>query len=274
MMTMTDNVIDFRAWAQDRSRRRHPSTWVPDAPPTAIADRSPAALWRADFEVHADQHAHVTTTGMWILAPVIERSLRASLPVFQLGEIGTGGHLLDSACGVVGEDHLQALRLFVIECQEHARLLALVCAALDVDMLDEHWTERTFRATRYLRGFRVEMLAIVVAASISAKVYETIATGVGDPALSRIFTRLHADELRHLEFHAATLPEHLERWPRHTRAALRAAWFALGVASTVAVAIEHRPLLRACGSGSKRFAVDALRTLWSQNMRLFRPSNE
>jgi hypothetical protein len=267
---MTHNVIDFRAWAQARSRRRHPSTWLPQPPPTAITDRSPAALWRADFEVHADQHAEVTTAGMWILAPVVDRALRTSLPIFQIGEIGTGLHLLDEACGIVSEDHLQALRLFVIETQEHARLLALVCAALEIEMLDEHWTEQAFRTTRYLRGFRVEMLAIVLAATISAQVYEAIALGVGDPTLMRIFHRLHADELRHLEFHAATFPDHLDRLPRHTSAAIQTAWLACGVAATVAVAVEHRRLFRACGSGPLRFTLHAVRALRAQNTRLFR----
>ncbi len=267
---MTDNVIDFRAWAEARSRRRHPSTYTPDAPPSRIDDHSPASLWRADFAVHAGQHADVSTSGMWVLAPAIERALQTSLPVFQVGEIGTGQHLLDSACGVVGEDHLQALRSFVIENQEHARILALVCAALDIEMLDDHWTERLFRRGRYLRGFRVEMLMIVIAQLITAQVYEVLAHGVGDPTLSRIFARLHADELRHLEFHAATLPEHIESLPRSARNAVPPLWHIAAAAALVSVTWEHRRLLRANACPAHFFLTDTWRTIRAQGKRFFR----
>ena len=212
-----------------------------------------AALWRADFEVHADQHATLTTSGMWVLAPVIEKALANALPVFQLGEIGAGRHLLDTAVGVTSEDHLQALRFFIIESQEHARILALVCSELEIDMLEEHWTERLFRKTRYLRGFRMEMLAVVIGGIISSRIYETIADGVGDPTLSRIFTRLHDDELRHLDFHGATLPDHLDRWSTSSRRSIKAAWKMAAVAAAVAVAIEQRGLLRSCASNQRTF---------------------
>ncbi len=250
---MTDNALDFRAWAMARSRRRHPSKWTTDSAPASLSDRSPASLWRADFEVHADQHANLTTSGMWVLAPVVHAALRDALPVFQLGEIGAGRHLLDTAVGVTSQDHLQALRFFIIESQEHARILALVCAELDIPMLDEHWTERLFRKTRYLRGFRMEMLAVVIGGIISSRIYETIADGVGDPTLSRIFTRLHQDELRHLDFHDATLPDHLDRFSDPSRRSVRTAWKTAAMAAALAVSIEQRSLLRSLASDQRSF---------------------
>lgn len=265
---MTDNVIDFRAWVTARSRRRHPSSWTPGATPTRIDDHSPDALWRSDFEIHADQHANVTTSGMWVLAPVVESALRQSLPIFQLGEIGTGRHLLATACELVGEDHLQALRLFIIESQEHARLLALVCAALDIDMIDEHWTERAFRSTRHRRGPRSELLSIVIAQLISAEVYSAIAEGVGDPTLARIFNRLSADELRHLEFHSATLPRHLS-WSKPVKRIVRTGWVATARAAALAVAWEHRRLLTACGRSRRTFAAELSAAITAQAARLF-----
>lgn len=266
---MTDNVIDLHAWAQARSRRRHPSTYVADAPPSRIGDHSPAALWRADFAVHAGQHTDVTTSGMWVIAPVVEEALRSSLPIFQIGEIGTGGHLLDAACGVVSEDHLQALRSFVIENQEHARLLALICSALDIEMIDTHWAERAFRRSRYLRGYRVEMLTIVIGQLITAQIYEVLVHGVGDPALTRIFARLHADELRHLEFHAATLPSHLDEWPSTIAHAARPLWLVAATAALIAVTWENRKLLRALGCPPHFFLTDTWRTIRAQRQRFF-----
>lgn len=262
------NVIDFKAWATQRSRRRHPSRWLTTAPQPDLDDHSPAALWRADFEVHADQHAQVTTSGMWVLAPVVERALRESLPVFQLGEVGTGRHLLDTACGTVSEHHLQALRFFIIESQEHARLLALICSELDIDMIDEHWTERALRAARHHRGARLELLTIVIAQLISAEVYSMLAEGVGDPTISRIFARLHADELRHLEFHSATLPEHLEWSPRTTKVIHRA-WTGIATLATIAVVWENRRLVSACGRSHRSVFIDLRQAISAQGLRLF-----
>ena len=268
---MTDNILDFRTWALSRSRRRHPSRWTADATPPSITDRSPAALWRADFEVHADQHANVTTSGMWVLAPVVEKALGTALPIFQLGEIGTGRHLLDTAVGVTSEDHLQALRFFIIECQEHARVLALICSELDIPMLEEHWTERLFRKTRYLRGFRTEMLAVVIGGMISAQVYKTIAVGVGDQTLSRIFAKLHEDELRHLDFHAATLPDHLNRFTPSRRRSVKMMWKAIAVVASIAVSWEQRHMLRSCASSQAKFVRALIRDIGNRADALFLP---
>ena len=190
---------------------------------------------------------------MWVLAPVLQAALNKSLPIFQLGEIGAGRHLLDTAIGVASEDHLQALRFFIIESQEHARLLALVCSELDIAMIDEHWTERWFRTTRHLRGFRTEMLALVIGAMISSRMYETMAEGVGDPTLSRIFARLHADELRHLDFHNATMPQHIDRLPKSLHRSVRSVWQIVAFAAAVAVSWEQRQLLRSCNSTQRKF---------------------
>lgn len=247
------NVIDIRAWVQASSRRRHPSTWTADSPPSAITDHSPDALWRADFEVHAGQHSEVTTSGMWVLAPVVESALRRSLPVFQLGETGAGFHLLNQARGSVTDDLLCALRLFVVEEQEHARVSSLICSALDIPMLDSHWSEGLFRRVRRIRGFRLEMLMILIAEFITAEIYQVLTDGVGDPALSRLFARMHVDELRHLEFLLSILPPHLKRLPAPVRAATPQMWKLVAMGAVLAVAIEHRSLLRACGSGPTQF---------------------
>jgi|GEM_PF-354267 len=265
----TNNVVEVSAWAQARSRLRHPSTSVDDSTPPELTDHSPSGLWRADFEVHQGQHADVNTSGMWVLAPVVESALRRSLPVFQLGETGAGFHLLNQARDVVSNDLLCALRLFVIEEQEHARLHALVCQALDIPMLDDHWSERLFRRVRRVRGLRLELLMMLIAEFVAVDVYETLSDGVGDPTLSRIFARMHADELRHLEFLAAVIPPHLERLPVPVRTLTRQAWRALATVAVVVISIEHRALLRSCGSGIRHFTNKTLSTIGSQQFRFF-----
>ncbi len=228
-----------------------------------------AARWRTCFEVLEDQHAGLSLDDIGTLAPVVEAGMRASLPTFQLGETGTGSHLLKMAERVGDEDYVEALRLFIKEEQEHARLLALVCNALDISMLDSHWTDGVFQTARRLFGLRAEVLVLLVAEFVSLRFYEVLAEGVGDPTLANLFARIHADEQRHLEFHAATLPEHLERWPSTIRHVAHAGWFTLVVGSAAIVAVDHRQALRACGTSPMRFFRDVVATLRAQHRRFF-----
>ena len=229
-----------------------------------------AARWRTCFEVLEDQHADVTAEGIGPLAPIVEAGLRSSLPTFQLGETGTGSHLLKMAAKVGDEDYVEALRLFIKEEQEHARLLALVCNALDIQMLDSHWTDGVFQTVRRLFGLRAEVLVLLVAEFVSLRFYEVLAQGVGDPTLARIFARIQGDEHRHLEFHAATLPEHLDRWPSPIRSFAHVVWFTLVVGSAAVVATDHRKALRACGTSPLRFFRDVTAVLRAQHRRFFR----
>ncbi len=227
------------------------------------------ARWRADFEVHRGQHADVTTAGMWTLAPAVRDGLRSSLPTFQLGETGTGRHLLAMARREGNADYVEAMRLFVIEEQEHSRLLAMACEAVDAPLLATHWTDRVFQWARRLLGLRAEVLMLLVAELIAVCYYATLAAGVGDQVLGRIFARIHADELRHLDFHAGTLPRHLARWSTPTWWCARVVWTMTVIGSAVVVAWDHRQVLRACGSGPTRFLIGVLRLLRFHEGRFF-----
>ena len=227
------------------------------------------ARWRTCFEVLENRHAHVTTEDVGPLAPVVSAGLRASLPTFQIGETGTGSHLLTAAAKVGDDDYVEALRLFVKEEQEHARLLALVCNELDIEMLDDHWTDGVFQFVRRAFGLRGEVLTLLVAEFVSNRFYELLGEGVGDPVLSAIFEGIHQDELRHLDFHAATLPEHLNRWPTAIWKLARAIWLTLIVGATAVVAVDHRKVIRACGSSPIRFFGDVVGSLGQQHPRFF-----
>jgi len=229
------------------------------------------ARWRTCFEVLEDQHAGVSAKDIGPLAPVVEAGLRASLPTFQIGETGTGTHLLAAAAKVGDADYVEALRLFVKEEQEHARLLALVCNQLQIEMLESHWTDGVFQFVRRAFGLRGEVLTLLVAEFVSDRFYELLADGVGDPVLSSIFRSIHEDEGRHLDFHAATLPEHLDRWPAAWWSFARAIWLTLIVGSTAVVAVDHRLAIRACGSSPLRFVRDVVGSLREQHNRFFTP---
>ena len=122
---------------------------------------------------------------------------------------------------------------------------------------------------RRLFGLRAEILVLLVAEFVSLRFYEVLSEGVGDPTLANLFARIHADEQRHLEFHAATLPEHLDRWPSAIRSVAHAGWFTLVVGSAAVVAYDHRKVLKACGTSPLRFFRDVTTLLRAQHRRFF-----
>lgn len=246
------------------SPRTHPiRTTSPQAPRSDIDAR-----WRADFEVHRGQHAKVSTVGMWTLAPAVKAGLRSSIPTFQLGETGSGTHLLRTARRVGSDDYVEAMRLFVIEEQEHARMLGLVCEAVDAPLLQSHWTDRVFQWARRLLGLRAEVLMLLVAELVAVRFYSTLSTGVGDQVLGRIFARIHDDEIRHLDFHAATLPRFLNAWPTPVWWLARSIWTVAVIGTGAVVAWDHRRALRACNSGPVGFFLGVVR-LWRRHERRF-----
>lgn len=198
------------------------------------------------------------------------------MPTFQLGEMGgTGEHLLAAAREVLAEGHIspdyvESLGFFVAEEQEHARLLAMVCDQLDIPLIDGHWTDRIFQAARKRAGLRCEVLILLAAEMMGLGFYGVLASGLDDPNLARLFSRIEADERRHLNFHAGTIPDQLDRWTRPRWLLARTVWTGVLVGSAAVVAWDHRRTLRACGSGVRTFFTDMVSTIRIEVPRVFR----
>jgi len=227
------------------------------------------ARWTAEFERQRDRHAEFEIGSIGPLAPAVRRGLAHSLPIFHLGEASSGVHLMAEAERDGTGAYHQAVESFVYEEQDHARLLAMVCTSLGIDLIDDHWSDRAFRRIRRISGLRTEMLTLLVAEMIAVPFFDTLSKGVGDPALAEVFGRIHADEQRHLAFHAATLPGHLSRWSPKILKTVRMLWGATFVGSAAVVAWDHRLVLRACNSGMIRFFREALALFRQQEARYF-----
>ena len=192
--------------------------------------------------------------------------------MFQVGESGTGGHLFEAADRErVPAWYLQDLRTFVAEEQEHARLLAPVLASLGQPLRDGHWTDRVFVALRRLKSLRTEVLTLLVAELIALRYYAALRDGIDDPVLADVFARIHADELRHLEFLAATLPHRLARFRPPVAGAVRLLWNVLVTGTSVMVAVDHGSVLRAAGLRRAAFVRDVWRLRADLDRRLFGP---
>ncbi len=230
----------------------------------------PGTGWRAEFERRAGAHRDVSV-GPITLAPAAVAALGPSLATFQIGESGSGEHLMAAADAAdVDADHRRALELFVVEEQEHARLLGLILDALDRPRRRSHWSDRVFVLIRRSRSLRAEVLTLLVAEVIALRYYAALRDRNLHPALTEVFARIHADEVRHVAFHGDTLPAHLNRFGPVGRRLARLAWNTVVGGAALVVALDHGAALRLAGVGRVRFVVDVWAIRGALDRRLFR----
>jgi len=190
--------------------------------------------------------------------PAVTVPLARSLAHFQLGESGEGTTLLAHArrAWVDDPDYLAALRLFVAEEQEHARLLARLVARLGGTPVADHWTDRCFRRLRHTLGAGFDIQVLLTAEIIGA-VYYGLLRSTGDAVLRQVCELMVRDEAAHLRFHADRMATAQLRWPA-VRRALWTAQFRLLFQAVVAAAwVDHRGALRALGIPRRLFTAEA-----------------
>lgn len=220
-------------------------------------------------DLRAGRHGDVSVTTS-ILSADQRAIVGRSLATFQVGESGTGEHLFAAAAADgASAEYDAALRAFVAEEQEHARLLALVLHAIDHPLRTDHWTDRVFVLIRRIKSLRTEILTLLVAELIAIRYYEALAAGVPDPGVAEVARRIHDDEVRHVDFHAATLPARLAAFPAPVRTLVRGLWNVLVAATSVVVALDHGAALALAGTTRRGFVVDVWRLRADLDRRLF-----
>jgi hypothetical protein len=193
------------------------------------------------------------------LAPALVRSLQR----FQVGESGDGAGLVRLAELDGAPHYAEAVRLFVAEEQEHARLLAAVLAAAGEPVLDGHWSERVFVGLRRALGLRLELVVLTTAEVVALRYYRALRDGGTDPLLVELGRRVLADEQHHVPFHVDRLEEGFARTPVVGRLVAALAWWGLMAGAALVVAVGHGAALRRLGVPPARFFRDVL--------ALFRP---
>lgn len=226
-------------------------------------------MLRTTHDLRSARHADVVLDVSPLPAPD-RAALGRSLATFQLGESGTGEHLFAAAAADgASPEYDAALRAFIAEEQEHARLLELVLVSIEQPTRDSHWTDRVFVLIRRLKSLRTEILTLLVAELIAIRYYGALAGGVADPAIADVCRRIHDDEIRHVDFHAETLPPRLRTFPRPVSVLVRVLWNVLVTATSVMVALDHRAALRLAGVGPREFVVDVWALRAALDRRLF-----
>ncbi len=207
--------------------------------------------WLRNFERAA---AYRRDDPEWTLGASLAPAVAKSIQRFQVGEAGDGANLIAKAAE--DETYLKAVRLFVAEEQNHARMLAELLAAAGVPTIDAHWSDTVFVRLRRALGLRLELMVLLIAEVVALRYYRALRDGSGDRLTSEVGGRILADEERHVPFHCHRLAIGFARLPKLVRAAVFGAWRLLLAGVTMTVALDHGRALRRLGVGRLAFIAD------------------
>ncbi|MET7679975.1 ferritin-like domain-containing protein [Streptomyces sp. NPDC005423] len=215
------------------------------------------AKWVRRFEEERERRGALADPG-WGRGAVLHPAVWASLQRFQVGEDGDGANLVGKADAAGDPDYARAVRLFVAEEQNHARLLARLLAAGGMPTLNGHWSDTVFVRLRRLMGLRMELLVLTIAEVVALRYYRAVRDGTPDPLTSEVAARILSDEERHVPFHCERLHASLAELPRPCRRPVMTLWRLLLLAVTLVVAADHGPALRQLGLGRLRLVADVV----------------
>jgi hypothetical protein len=214
-----------------------------------------------EFERHKRLRAGLVER--WPIAGPLRPALVRSIQRFQAGEDGDGASLLAKTANAGDADYLAAVRLFVAEEQNHARLLRNVLACAGEETINGHWTDTIFITVRRGLGLRLELMTLMLAEVVALRYYRALRDGTDDRLLTDVAGRILADEERHVPFHVDRLRAAFAGTPLLGRLVAATFWWLLMTGATLVVAADHGPALRQLGVARHRFITEVL--------ALFRP---
>ncbi|MEU3464105.1 ferritin-like domain-containing protein [Streptomyces sp. NPDC006733] len=217
------------------------------------------AGWTRAFEAEVERR-RAQGDPDWAGGATLGGPLTRSLQRFQVGEDGDGANLIRKADEAGDREYAAAVRLFVAEEQNHARLLAALLGAGGRPLITAHWSDSAFVRLRRLLGLRLELLVLMIAEVVALRYYRAVSEGAGDPLVSEVAARILADERRHVPFHCLRLRQALGALPHALRVLVLAGWRLLLLGATAVVVWDHGPALRHLGVGRRRFAADVMRS--------------
>ncbi|MCA1275297.1 ferritin-like domain-containing protein, partial [Streptomyces sp. 7G] len=168
--------------------------------------------WIRDFEAARDERAE-RGDPEWRTGVPLHPAIRRSVQRFQVGEDGDGAELITKAEAAGDAEYASAVRMFVAEERNHARLLALLLASGGAPVIPSHWSDRVFVTLRRALGLRLELLVLMIAEVVALRYYRALRDGAGDALTREVAGRILADEERHVPFHCHRLRRALRPLP-------------------------------------------------------------
>jgi len=214
--------------------------------------------WVAAFEAERARRE-------WIADPEWERGVELpavvarSLQKFQVGEDGDGANLRAKADLAGDAAYAAAVRLFVDEERNHARLLAELLGAAGAPLLHGHWSDGVFVRVRRLLGLRTELMVLMVAELVAVEYYRSLRDGLADPLAREVTDRILRDEQRHIPFHVQRLRQSFGELAPAARPFAQLSWLLLALAGALFVAVDHGPALHAVRTSRGRFLLAVTR---------------
>lgn len=169
-----------------------------------------SAYWRQYFE--ANQRALLEIpwqTGAELTADEAA-AVSASVQGFQRGESSDGRRLRRYArvwAERTGDfDYVEAIRLFIVEEQRHARDLGRFLELNGIPVQEKSVLDRFFRSLRHLMGNLEVAISVLLTAEIIAKVYyAALHAATGSSVLRTLCDQILRDEAKHVEFQSEQL---------------------------------------------------------------------
>ena len=191
----------------------------------------------------------------------MQRLLAHSLSHFQLGESGEGRFLFSQAKAQISDNaaYHEALRLFIAEEQEHARLLERLVHRFGGATIRHHWTHAIFRLARRALGFKFEIQVLVIAELVGTAYYRLLQRQTRDRVLEETCVLILNDEAQHINFHADWLGDFQSRLLPMERAGWNLQFQVLFAAAAQVAWIDHRSCLVAAGADRREFFGEARR---------------
>jgi rubrerythrin len=187
--------------------------------------------------------------------------LAHSLSHFQLGETGEGKFLLAHARREAPDDpaYHEALRLFIAEESEHARILERLVRRFGGRTIQRHWTQSLFHLVRHAIGFKFEIQLLLIAEIVGTAYYRLLLVRSRDSVLEEVCSILLKDEAQHVDFHADWLGEFQSRLLPLERSAWNAQFQLLFAAAAQVAWFDHKQALFAIGARRREFFREARR---------------
>ncbi|WP_400193734.1 hypothetical protein [Hymenobacter sp. B81] len=169
------------------------------------------ADWTAYFRRNRTHLDALSWDEAYRLSDHERRAVVRSLQHFQRGESSEGQHLYRRAQASGHSGYLEAVRLFIAEEQNHARVLGRFLQQQGLACLRSTWIDRAFRRLRQWGGLEHTVRVLLTAEIIAAVYYQALFRATYSSLLQQICLRILRDEHMHLNFQCFTLAKERAR---------------------------------------------------------------
>jgi len=161
--------------------------------------------WKIYFENNQSHFDHIE----WNTAPQLsedeKKLITNSLQQFQKGEQSEGKHLYSYAKTFPDPAYVEAIRLFIKEEQDHARVLARFMEIENIPRIRKHWLDNIFRVLRKLSNLENTVTVLITAEIIAKPYYKALKNATNSRLLVDLCNQILTDEEGHIAFQVDTL---------------------------------------------------------------------